>query len=100
MLSDRVARGDRAKAALAEFLEPAFKQVEHDYAEKLIAAATSTDPRAREVIERLSHGIKAVRVVRGLIEAHVLDGAIAEKEMRSDAKLARMSEFQRATVGV
>ena len=100
MLSDRMAKGERARAALEEFLAPAFEHVEKDYAEKMIASAASTDPRAREVIERLANGIKSARVVRGLIEAFVMDGAVAEQELKREAQLSRMSDHKRAIVGV
>lgn len=98
--SEVLARAERAKAAMDEFFGPAFTHVEADYAEKMIKAAASTDPRSREVIEKLALGIKAVRVVRSLIEGHVSEGKLAAADMKHDAKLSRMSDFQRATIGV
>lgn len=97
--SDRMARGERAKAAMAEFFGPAFEHVEQEYAERMIATAASTDPRAPEVIARLANGVKAARVVRGQIEAFIMDGKMAEEEAKRGAKIAQMSDFHRATIG-
>lgn len=98
--ADRLATAERAKNALSEFLEPAFEAVEHEWSEKMIAAAASTDPRAEQIITRLATGVKAIRTVRKLIEAHVADGALAEAEMKRGAQIARMSDHKRSVVGV
>ncbi len=98
--SERIARADRAKAALAEFLAPAFAHVEQDYSEKLITAAASVDPRAPEIIARLANGVKAARTARGLIEAFVMDGKMAEQELQGAAKVQRMTPFHRSVIGV
>lgn len=98
--SERLARADRAKAALAEFLTPAFEQVEREWAEKMITAAASTDPRAPEIIARLANGVKAIRTVRGQIEGVVADGALAESELKRSAQISQMSEHKRNVVGV
>lgn len=97
---ERQARADRAKAAMDEFFAPAFKHVEDDYAEKMITAAASTDPRAVDVIARLANGIKAARSVRGLIEAFIADGVAAEAEIQRSAQISRMSPHKRTVVGV
>lgn len=98
--ADDIARADRAKAFMDEFLAPAIAHVEQDYAEKMISTAASTDPRAREIIERLANGVKAVRVVKSLIERHIMDGAIAQQDMQRSAQLSRMSDHKRSVVGV
>lgn len=98
--SERISRADRAKAAMAEFLAPAFELVEREWGEKMIAAAASTDPRAPEIIARLANGVKAARTVRAQIEAHIADGALAEAELKRSAQIARMSDHKRSVVGV
>ena len=98
--NERIARAERAKAAMDEFFGPAFAVVEQDYAEKMITAAASVDPRAPEIIARLANGIKAARSVRAQIEALVLDGRLAEQDMQRTAQLSRMSDHKRSVVGV
>lgn len=97
---ERIARADRAKAAMAEFLAPAFEHVEREYGEKMITAAASTDPRAPEVIARLANGVKVARQIRAQIEAIVADGAVAESDVARTAQLSRMSDHKRSIVGV
>lgn len=98
--AERLQHADRAKAALTEFLAPAFEHVEREWAEKMIATAASSDPRAAEVIMRLATGVKAIRTVRAQIEAIVADGRLAESEMKRGAQIAQMSEHKRNVVGV
>lgn len=98
--ADRFARAERAKSAMAEFLAPAFAKVEAEWAEKMIAAAASSDPRAEQIITRLATGVKAIRTVRALIEADVADGSMAEAEIKRSAQIARMSDHKRSVVGV
>lgn len=74
-----------------EFLAPAFEAVEADYAEKMIASAASTDPRAPEVIARLANGIKVARQVRAQIEAIVADGLVADAERTREGREKGMS---------
>ncbi len=99
-LHDRLARSERAKAAMDEFFAPAFAHVEQDYAEKMIQAAASVDPRAPEIITRLANGVKVARQVRAQIEAIVAGGKLAEQDMAREAQIGRMSEHKRNLVGV
>jgi len=98
--TERIQTAERAKAALSEFLEPAFARVEQDWAEKMIEVAASSNPRAPEIITRLATGVKAIRTVRGLIEGIVADGKLAEAEHQRSAQISRMSEHKRQVVGV
>jgi len=97
---ERSARADRAKAALAEFLGPAFDLVEAEWYEKMVATAGSTDPRASEIIARLTSGIKAIRTVRAQVEAVVSDGAVADAEIARQAQVDKMTPHRRSVVSV
>lgn len=99
-VTDRITEADRAKAALADFLAPAFEAVEAEWAEKMITAAASSDPRAPEIIQRLATGVKAIRTVRAQIEAVVMDGMLASAELQRSAQIAKMSDHKRSVVGV
>jgi hypothetical protein len=85
---------------MADFLSPAFDHVEAEWMENLIKTAGSTDPRAPEIITRLTSGIKAIRTVRAQVEAIVADGVAAEAEITRHAQLSRMSPHMRSVVGV
>lgn len=100
--SQRVERARQAQMALDEFLAPAFAVVEADYAEKMVAAAASTDPRAPEVIARLANGIKAARSARSQIELLVADGVEAKDAIARNARIDDMTPARQrlARIGV
>lgn len=91
----RIERARRAKEAMDEFVAPALAEIEADYAEKMITAAASVDPRAPEVIARLANGIKVARQVRSLIEAFISDGREAEAALN---RAERMKEHSPAAL--
>lgn len=92
--SQRVERARRAQMALDEFVAPALALIEANYAEKMITVAASTDPRAAESIVRLANGIKVARQVGGLIEAYVMDGDMAKRDMIHARNIEEMSPAQ------
>lgn len=98
--AERLARADRAKAAMEEFLGPAFAHVEHEWYEKLVHQANQEDPKMADRVLRITTAIKTIRVVRSQIEAIIADGTMADAEMKRDAQIAKMSDHKRATVGV
>lgn len=97
---ERVERARQAKLALDNFLTPAFAEVEADYAEKMIAAAASTDPRAPEVIARLANAIKAARQARQLIEALVADGIDAQSRLDRKTRIDGLTQAQRKLLNI
>jgi hypothetical protein len=97
---ERQARADRAKAAMDEFLAPAFDHVEAEWYEKLVNTAGSEDPRTVEKIQRITAAVKAIRVVRAQIAAVIADGVAVEADMLHTAQIARMSPHKRSVVGV
>lgn len=90
--AERVRYGEQAKRALADFLAPAFAVVEADYAEKMIEAAASSNPRAPDVIARLANGVQVARQVRAQIEALVLDGELVKAQMIKAENIGQMSK--------
>lgn len=97
--NERMARADRAKGAMDEFVGPAFDHIENEWMEKLISTAGSSDPRVPEIVARVSAGIAAIRKVRAEIMAVVADGAMAESELRKDARVSQMSDYHRSVIG-
>lgn len=97
---DRLARAERAKAALNEFLAPAFDHIEREWYERMVATAGSSDPRLPDVVLRLAAGVQAIRKVRAEIMAVVADGNVAEAEISRDAQIAKLSDHKRSMLGV
>lgn len=97
---ERVELARRAKLAMDEFLAPAFAIVEADYAEKMIAAAASTDPRAPEIIARLANAIKATRMARNQIEGFVADGIVAQNNIDQQKKVETLTPAQRRLLNI
>lgn len=97
---ERIERARRAKLALDEFMAPAFAAVEADYGEKMIAAASGTDPRANDVIARLANGIKAARQVKAYIETFVYDGELAKAGMIRAERVEAMTPAQRRLLNI
>lgn len=96
----KVARAQRAKAAMEEFFDPALAAVEAEYGERMIKAAASTDPRAPEVIARLANGIKVARTIRGLIETHIAAGEFAAEQLRREKALQELTPTRKRLVGI
>lgn len=96
----RLERARRAKGLMDEFLTPALAEIEHDYAEKMIFVASTTDPRAPESIARLAMGVRVTREIRGLIERHIADGAVAQSEIDRTARNGDMTPAKRRLLGI
>lgn len=94
----RIARAHRAKQALEEFLTPALASIEAEYAEKMIDAAASTDPRAPDLIQRLATGVKVARRIRAQVEAFVQDGDVAAMDKAYAEKIGDMAVPDRRLV--
>lgn len=97
---ERIERARRAQMALDEFLAPAFAVVEADYTEKLVNAATSTDPRSPEMIARLAAGMKAARSAHNQIMALVMDGEITKAGMIKAERIGAMTEPDRRLLNI
>ena len=97
---ERIDLARRAQMALDDFLDPAFAVVEADYTEKLVNAATSTDPRANEVITRLAAGLKAVRSARNTIATLVADGDLAKAGMIKAERIEGMTAPDRRLLNI
>lgn len=96
----RLERARQARLALDEFLTPAFEIVEAEYADKMITAAASVDPRATEKIARLGIAIQAVRQARTQIEAIVADGDEARIAIEREKRLESLSPTARRLLNI
>lgn len=93
--NEKIDRANRAARAMEDFFDPALANIEADYAEKMIAAAASVDPRAPEMIARLANGIKVARQVRAQIEAFIAEGQVAQAEKDRNAKIEELTAPQK-----
>ena len=96
----RVELARQARMALDDFLAPAFAMVEADYAEKMITAAASTDPRTPEVIARLANAIKASRQAHNAIKLLVADGDVAKSQMIRAERVEEMSPARKRLLNI
>lgn len=97
---ERIETARRAQQALDDFLAPAFAVVEADYTEKLVNAATSTDPRAGEIVARLAAGMKAARSAHGMIMTLVADGELTKAGMIKAERIEGMTAPDRRLLNI
>ncbi len=92
---DRVGRSERAAAAMAEFVGPAFDELRSDYLEALADAASKTlDDNLRSNIEKMALAIKVLDTVRASLTAIVADGQVAQHGISASEQLRRLRPEQ------
>ncbi len=92
---DRVGRSERAAAAIAEFITPAFDELRADYIEALAtAAAKALDDNLRSNIEKMALAIKVLDAVRSSVEAIVADGKVAQHQISASEQINRLRPEQ------
>lgn len=89
---------DAAKAALTH-LGPAFDAVEAIYAERLREVAVK-EPWAADKLRALALAQKISEAVRGHIEAIMLGGEVADKQLDRVRKIEKMSPERRRILGL
>lgn len=97
---ERIARAGRAQSYHDEFLGPVLREIEADYAEKMISVAASADPRAPEIIARLANGISVARQVKSRIETFIADGAVARADDDRKHAIEGMSPSDRRFLNI
>lgn len=96
---DRITNGARAKAAMDEFLGPAFEHVEAAYAHRLTEIAAEK-PWETDKIVKLATALKIARTVRAQIEGIIASGKAAEADQRYAAQIERISAHKRSILGI
>lgn len=97
--AERIARAERAKAALDEFLAPAMEHVMTDYNRRIIEIAAET-PWKTEPISKLAQAFKIVRTVEAHLQALVMDGELARQDMSYAAQIERIPVEKRKVLGL
>lgn len=97
MTPEQVAyRGQRAQAALDEFLAPEFAHIRTEYQKRLIdVATTELDPKKRaEKITTISTALRVVDALEQGIVGMVQDGKNAHKSLADIEKIGTMNPFK------
>lgn len=92
--AERLARGQRARELLAEFLTPVAARMEASALEGIARAATRLFWRVGP-IRREAMRLKMTRAIVADIEAAVLDGDMARRDMDRKAVLNDLSPTRR-----
>lgn len=100
--AERIARAHHAKAALDEFLNPMFDEIEAEYTARLVEVANielSRDRRA-DKITALSNALKITRTLRSGMQAIVADGDVAMRSKLKAERIEQMTAPQRRLLSI
>lgn len=98
--NEQIEYARRAELALNEFFAPFLREVEAEYAEKIISVAASPDPRAPDIIARLANGVSVARQIRAKFDAVVASGELAQLAKKQDERFKDMSASDRRLVSI
>lgn len=95
----RTARAHRAKAAMEEFVGPAFDYARHEFITRMGMHAANK-PWAVDEIRSLALAVKVLDEVRGQISACIADGEVAGREMIRAERFERIRPTKRKILGI
>lgn len=95
-MSERIARAERAQAALDEFLSLMFANLRDEYLSRISeVAATELHPTIRaDKITTLSVALKVVNALESGMAEILCDGALANAEKLKAERIEHMSDAQ------
>lgn len=96
--AQKAERGRNARNAL-EFLEPAFEGLKADYMASM-ARVAAVVPLKVDTIQALAQAVRIVDVVKAQIEAIVVDGEKALKEIEHGRKVVEMTASDRRLLDI
>jgi uncharacterized membrane protein (UPF0127 family) len=96
---ERIDRGQRAEAALKEFLDPAFDVIIADYTRRVMSIAAET-PWETAKITKLSAAVKIAETARQQIRELVADGFVAGESLKQMRQMERLTTEQRKWLAV
>ena len=96
---ERIERGQRAEAALKEFLDPAFDVVIADYMGRLTQIAAET-PWDTGKIVKLAAAAKIAEAVRVQVKGLVADGELATQDLKRGRQIEGLSTERRKLLGI
>lgn len=94
---EAVARGQRARQLMDEFLGPVLEDMRAAYADRIVEIATSEhDPIKRsQKLHSLSVALRIAENIDAGISAHIMDGERAEKNLIRVEDIEKMSAPKR-----
>lgn len=100
--SERIARAERAQAALNEFILPLLTETRDVYAARLVEIASTELSRDKRTdkITALSTAIRILDELEEGVKAHLLDGGLAEKDRLRADRMENMTPPQRRLYGL
>lgn len=99
---ERIARAERARMALDEFITPILLETRDAYCTRIVELASSElDRNVRgDKMAALSTAIRVVDAIEDGLKAVILDGKVAEKDKLLAEKIEKMSPAQRRIFGL
>lgn len=97
--SQRVQRGEQARRALEDYLDPAFDAVVAAYTDRIEALAAS-EPWAADKIVAVAQATRIAKEVHGQIAALVHDGEHARASMVRVEKIEQLSPARRRLAAI
>ncbi|GEM70952.1 hypothetical protein SAQ01S_07180 [Sphingomonas aquatilis NBRC 16722] len=96
----RLARAERADAAMQEFVGPALATIRSEYAEKLMEIVAKHPMRGEPLamVEKLGTALKIVDQIEIQMRALIADGDAAKFEAARADQMARLNTEQRRYV--
>lgn len=95
----RIARAERAQAALDEFINPAFDIAAAGYMARL-SEVVSAEPWATDKVKALMTAARVLKEVRGQVASLVQDGEVAAREVIRADKIEKISPAKRRILGL
>lgn len=94
-----LARAERARAAMDEFIGPAFDVYEADIVRRLTEIAAEA-PNEATKISKLAMAVKVLRNVRRQVEAIADEGKIIEADVKRARQIEKINPYQRSILGL
>lgn len=94
MSAEDIAKSERAVAALAEFLDPAFDAVGNRHMARMTQLAVET-PWEAQKIANLAVALSILNELRSEVVLAITNGAAAENELARKSKIEGMSPVKR-----
>lgn len=97
---ERIANGEQAKHAMAQFLAPAFDVVTEAYSARFMELAAESPISGQPAMVKLAMALKIVKTVRDQIEAVARDGDFARHDIKHAAQIEALSPERRKLLGI
>lgn len=100
--AERIDRAGRARRAYEEFIEPMFDELRNEYAERIVAVATTELRRDRraDAITTLSVAHKVLNTLDAGMKALIADGDMAQRDKLRAEKIEKLTPPERRLLNI